>query len=273
MASWLDRRRLLFLAGAVLVLGLGYLFVQYVFFTLSITIRAVLILGFALVCLTWTAAPGRGHELPAFAGVAALIGLLFYATFQFPIPPGQLLLFILGTVVGVPVILYYVQSGRLALSRKMAASVAFGIVLLSAAVVGVDLQYGDVEYTATLDDSVTLGNDSENVTTVQIGNATATNTFLFREPVDFPDTRACIYTGEDRRELGVFYNRDGEIFHVSVAPSGRLETKMNLRVQPNTTTAVAGSIPIERAETCPPAEEGPPRVVLASPPPAPNATG
>lgn len=274
MAFWLDRRRVLFVAGGVLTLGLGYLFVQHVFFTLSITVRAVLILGFALVCLCWTAAPGRQRELPAFAAVASLIAVLFYSLIQFRVSPAVIALLVPGTLVGVSAILYYVQNGRLALSGSMAAYATLGIVLLSGAFVGVDLQAGDVEYTATLNDSVTLGNDSRNVTTVQIGSAAATNTFLFREPVDFPNTQACIYTGENRSDLGVFYNRNGETFHVSVAPGGQLETRMNLRVRPETATATAGPIPIERADTCPPAGDGPPRVVVASPPPTPaNATG
>lgn len=274
MTSWFDRRRLLLVAGSVAALGLVYLFVQYVFFTLSITVRAVLMLGVALVFLCWTAAPGQGRELPAFGMVAALITVVFYSVVQFRVPPGVLVLLVLGTLVGVSVFAYYVQNGRLVMGKRTAAYAAVGIVLLSAAFVAVDLQAGDVEYTATLTESVTLGEDLPKATTVQVGAATATNTFVFREPVDFPDTRACLYTGGNRRDLAVYYYRNGKIYHASVAASGQLETKMNLIVDPKTATAVSGPIPVVRAETCPPADDGPPRVVVANSPPAPaNASG
>lgn len=271
--SWLGDGRLRTAAVALVVLGLGYLFGQYVFFDLSITVRALLFLGLALVGLCWTAAPGRRQDIPALTMTAALIAFLLYSVIQFEI---SLLVVIFGTVaslVGVPVLVYGIQSGRLALAGSTVRYATLGLLLLSAGLVGMDLAVGEVQYTASLDEAVTLGNDSRNVTTVTIGSAAATNTFLLREPVNFPSTEACIYTGEQRVDTGVFYRADGEVFHTSVAPRGTIETRMNLRVGSETATAVSGPIPIERAEDCAPADGGPPRILIVNAPPSANATG
>lgn len=274
MTSWLDRRRLWLVAGSVATLALGYLFVQYVVFTLSLTVRAVLLLGVALVFLCWTASPGRGRELPAFGMVAALITVLVYTIVKFEIPPAVLALLVLGTLVGVSALAYYVQNGQLAMGKRTAASAALVVVLLCVAVVGIDLLAGGVTYSATLEETVTFGNGSMNVISVQAGTATATNTYLFREPVDFPDTRACIYTGGQRQDLGIIYKRSGEEVPPSIAGGGQVETWMDLRVKPETANAVSGPIPIERARTCPPPGSGPPRVLIVDAPTARgNATG
>lgn len=271
MTPRLGRRRLATLAGGALALGLIALFVRFVFVDLSITVRAVLLLGVALVMVCWTAAaPARRRDLPAFGMVAALLTTLLYTIIQLRVSPPTLAVLSLGTFVGVVLFAYYVQNGRLAMTRSAATYAVLGIVLVSAAVVGVDLAASDVAYAATLDGTVTLGNDSANVTAVGVGNATATNTFLFREAVDFPDARACIYTGDGRSVAPVRYGETPWSYHVSVAPGGRVEAPMEVRVPPETATAVTGPIPIERAASCPPAGDGPPRVVITGGPPTPS---
>lgn len=260
----------LHVAGGVLALGAGYLFFRNVFFSLSITVRAGLVLAVALLMLCWAAGPGPSRELPVLCMFTAIVVLLAYSVVQFRLPASLLLGLVPALVVGMVVLAYLVQEGWLAVGRSTAAYTALAIVLVSAAFVGIDLQIGGVEYTATLEDPVTLGDDSEGWVQVELGTATARNTFVFREPVSFPDSQACIYTGVERRDNGVFYRANGAIFHESVAGNGQLETRMTLQVPPEVARAVSDPLPVEHAETCPPADDGPPRIVVRNVPPAPE---
>lgn len=274
MKSWLSRRRLAAIV-ATLVLGAGsYLFFSEVFFTLSITVRAAIILAIALVLFAVTLAPFGDTELAGFGMIATYLAFVAYVVMQFPIPPAAAVLLFLVSFIGVMVLAYYVQNGRIAFTARGAATLAFAVFLLTAALVGVDTQIGTVEYSSSLEERVTLGNDSANVTQVQIGIARAQAT-VFREEVSFPDAEACVYTGSNRTNLAVLYRAGGRFFHGSVGGGDVLETRMNVRVAPETATAVDGPIPVERASECPAASaiDRPRVVVTGAPPPRANATG
>ncbi|WP_089812886.1 hypothetical protein [Halomicrobium zhouii] len=141
------------------------------------------------------------------------------------------------------------------------------VLLVAVSFVGADLQYGEVTYDVELRDEVTVTvatqEDDPLGQQVVLGTATATNTFAFREPVAFPDLRVCVYSPGRMADRGVFYDDGSSPFHRSVGGYGTLTTNVTIGLSGEEATVLRGTLPVERAESCPSEREEPGLVVVA----------
>lgn len=96
--------------------------------------------------------------------------------------------------------------------------------------------------------------DTEQIEPVVVGAATAENAFVLREQVDFPAARACVDTGTNRTNTPVLYRTGSSYFPGSVGGNGELTAELTVMLEPETANALNGTVPVERAPSCP---EGP----------------
>lgn len=75
------------------------------------------------------------------------------------------------------------------------------------------------------------------------GTATATNTFAFREPVDFPDLAVCVYSPGRMAERDVFYDDGSSPFLRSVGGDGTLTTNVTMGLTGGEATVLQGDAP------------------------------
>lgn len=268
MRSSLDRTSALYAVGGLAGLALLAWFVREAFFDLSLTVRALLLFSLFLAFLVGAAA----HPWQEAFGLAAVTALFFsagYAVFAFEVGMGTGAIVVLGSFWLAIGLAYLLHENRLALSPSSARYALFGVLLVSVPFVGVDLQYGDVVYDVELREEATVTVEDEADPLGQpvvLGTATATNTFAFREPVDFPDLRVCTYAPKRLADRDVFYHEGSLPLHRSVGGHGTVTTNVTIGLSGEEAAAVNGSLPVQRAESCPDTREEPGIVVVGARP-------
>lgn len=267
MRSSLDRTTALYAVGGLAGLAVLAWFVRDVFFDLSLTGRAVL-LGLAVVVFLVGAGVNLWKEAFGLAAVTALFFSAGYVVLAFDVGMGTGAMVVLGSFWLAIGLAYLLHEGWLALSAVEARYALLVVLLVAVAFVGADLQYSEVVYDVELRDEVTVtvanyGDDPLGQQVV-LGTATATNTFAFREPVAFPDLRVCVYSPGRMADRGVFYDDGSSPFLRSVGGYGTLTTNVTIGLTGEEATVLRGTLPVERADSCPD-ERDEPGIVVAVP--------
>jgi len=252
--------------AALAALALTVLFAEGLFFDLSLTVRTVLLVVLPLALFVGAAAYPWKEEF-ALAGSIAVLFAAGYAAMAYELSTDGIALLGFASFWLVIGLAYGIHERRLWLSPSAARFAFLGMLLISMALVGVDLQYGEVVYDVELRDeiTVTVEDDSDPVgQQVVLGTATARTTFVFREPADFPVLHACVYTPERLDDRNTFYDDGSSPFLRSAPGLGTRTENVRIWLTGDEAAAVNGTLPVERADSCP-EERAEPGVVVVLP--------
>lgn len=268
MRSSLDRTAALYAVGGLAGLAVLAWFVRNVFFDLSLTVRAVL-LGLAFVTFLVGAAAHPWEEAFGLVAVAIFFFSAGYVVIAFDVGLGTGGILLFGSFWLAIGLAYLLHEGWLTLSAVEARYALLVVLLVAVPFVGADLRYSEVGYDVELRDEVTVTVAVEDGTDplgqqVELGTATATNAFAFREPVDFPDLRVCVYAPGRMADRGVFYDDGSSPFYRSVGGHDTMTTNVTFGLSGEEATVLKGTLPVERAESCP-GERDEPGVVVVVP--------
>ncbi|MCU4802178.1 hypothetical protein OB920_17520 [Halobacteria archaeon HArc-gm2] len=268
MGPSLDRTAALYAVVGLAGLAVVAWFLRNVFFDLSLTGRAVL-LGLTFVAFLVGAGFHPWQEGFGLLAVTFFFFSVVYGSLAYDVGRGTAAILLFGSMWVAIGLAYLLHEGWLALSAAEARYALLGVLLVSVSFVGADLQYGEVDYDVELREEVTVTVAVEDGTDplaqqVVLGTATATNTFAFREPVAFPDLRVCVYSPARMADRGVFYDDGSSPFSRSVGGHGTLTTNVTIGLSSEEATVVNGTLPVERAESCP-GERDEPGIVVVVP--------
>ncbi len=137
--------------------------------------------------------------------------------------------------------------------------VIVAVALIGVVFLGADLGLSEVEYEISIHDEAQLDERGE----VEIGTITATNQFVFREPIDMPRPLVCAY-GFDR-EVRPVALQTGEGSMPQTVPGGKTVTAtITTRFNEEEYEAVDWPIPVETATQCPDDAEAPRLVIVTN---------
>jgi hypothetical protein len=237
------------LAALAVAAGVGW-FARAVGPDLSVTVQSALFgLGAALALVG--AASLRYRDGLLFLYAALLTGFVGYGLSTHPVDAVGAVVAVVATVAALLGALYLVVERRFKLRRREAVVAA--VVLLAAAtgLVAADLGTDPLTYETTVHDSAQVPADPERSEPVVVGAASVENDFVFREQLTFPPARACISNGTASVYSPVLYGTNGSYFPASVGPNARLDTEMTVLVPRETAASMSGTVPVERADSCP----------------------
>jgi len=274
MSKELDReaamRGLRWVGAGVAALAGVALYVQFVFFELSVTGRAVTFAAATVVALVLAATlPVReGAGLLAALGLVLFVG---YTGIAFELSPQVAAVLVVGALAALILLIVSIQNRRLAMGPRTGAAVLLVALAALGGVAAADMQPNELRYSVSVADEVTnASTDAESTQEVTMGAVTARNAGeYFRERADYPDARACVYTGSgDPTERGIGYSYDSGFSYDTVGPGSTTTAEMTLLLGPAEVATVDGAIPVERAASCPESASSPRIVVVVG-----NATG
>lgn len=201
MSPDVDSGTILYVVGVLFGLAAFAYFLPDVVFGLSITVRAaLLLLAFVGLLLAGLALERDVLDLVAFALAAiAYVVWLYYVVSRYD--PGRTAVFLLlalsaALFVGLG---YGLREVEFVLDRRDAAAAVGGLVVAALVLVAADALAGGVAYEVGLNDSATVevperAGDRQSLALVEtrVGTVTASNDFVFREPLDWPRTSGCL---------------------------------------------------------------------------------
>jgi len=260
-----EARQLLTVVGGVVVALAGVvLYAQFVFFDLSVTGRAATF-GIAFVLSLVLAAASPLDEEAGLLAALVLVAFVGYTAIAFELDGTVVSVLAVGCLALLIVLTVAIQNRRLVLEPRVGAVVIVVVMLALAGVVAADLQPNELEYGVSLDDSVgSAVNTDQRAVDATIGAVSARNTGeSFRERVDYPDARACLYTGGGNvSEQAVNYVFGSPFDYDTVAPGSTTTAEMTVLLGPVELSAFTPDTPIERASACPESSAEPKIVVV-----------
>jgi len=274
MSEELDRetalRGLAWISGGVAALAGIALYVQFVFLDLSVTGRAVTFAAATVVALVLAATLPVREE----AGLLAALGLVLFTGFTgiaFELSPQVTAVLVVVALAVLFTLVVAIQNNRLVMRPRTGAVALLVVLAALGGVAAADMQPNELRYSASVADAVTnVSADAESTQEVTVGAVTARNPGeYFRERAEYPDARACVYTGSgDPFERGIDYRYDSGFSYDTVSPGSTTTAEMTLLLGPAEVASVDGPIPVERATSCPDSASSPRIVVVVG-----NATG
>ncbi|MFB6150603.1 MAG: hypothetical protein ABEJ40_02230 [Haloarculaceae archaeon] len=228
--------------------------------SLSITGRAVL-LGVLLVSLLVIAATFRLQATVGILAFAAAFAVGMYTPIAYGYGGGAGFVVMIPLVIVVSVVIYQIQDGNLWLTRRTAAVVLAVLLVGSAAFVGVDLSVGDVDYEVTVNEGLDVP-AREQTQFVTVGESTARSTSFLREPAEYPDVRACLYTESGVTDLTWQYDGGAGAFGRSVPGNGERTVDLQVLLNETQVKTLPDELPVERADACPDSRADPGIVIV-----------
>ncbi|WP_123534942.1 hypothetical protein [Halosimplex salinum] len=263
MADRIDARTVVAaLLGVAALAGLAW-FARTVAPDLSVTVQSAVIGLLALLALT-AAATLRYQQGLTYLFAAMFVGFAGYALSTHRVGYVGVVVAVLVTLGAVFGAVYLVVERQFKLRPREVAVVLVVVALVGGALVAADLRTDPVTYETDLHETAQVPGDSEMVESVVVGTATARNTFVFREQLAFPSARACVYNGTARASSPVLYGTNGSYFPASVGGNSEFGTEMTVLVSPDTSESTNGTVPVERAATCPETSDDARVVVVVS---------
>jgi len=274
MSEELDRETVLrwlrWVGGGVAALAGVALYVQFVFFELSVTGQAVTFAAATLVALVLAATLPVREE----AALLAALGLVLFAGYTsiaFELDGTVVAGLVVVSLVTLFTLVVAIQNRRLVMGPRTGVVALLVVLAALGGVAAADMEPNELQYSASVVDAVTnVSADAERTQEVTVGAVTARNQgSYFRERVDYPDARACLYTGDgEPTERGIDYSYDSGFSYDTVGPGSTSTAEMTLLIGPAEAPTVVGAIPVERATSCPASASAPRIVVVVG-----NATG
>jgi len=195
----IDSGKLLYALGVGFAAAALLYFSRDVVFGLSITVKAALLfLLFVGLFLAGLTAQRDVLDVVAFglAGVTYIVFVGYVVLRYGASETGTFLL--LAFSAGLFVALgYLLRVGEISVSRRQVIGVTAGLVLVSAALVGVDAVGGGVTYDVTTESSVTVEPPGDGPTPYsqrqrRVGTLTASNEFVLTRALSLPALRGCL---------------------------------------------------------------------------------
>lgn len=241
------------LAALAVAAGVGW-FARAVGPDLSVSVQSTLFgLGAALALVG--AASLRYRDGLLFLFAALLTGFTGYALSTHAVDAVGAVAAVVATVAVLLGAVYVVVERRFRLRRREAVAAAVVLTAVAVGLVGADLGTDPLTYETTVHDTAQVPAEPEGTEPVVVGAASVENSFVFREQLRFPSARACVFNGTASVNSPVLYGTNGSYFPASVGPNGRLETEMTVLVPQETAASMGGTVPVERAESCPDASD------------------
>lgn len=271
MSYDVDSATVLYVLGVLFGLGALAYFLSDVVFDLSITVRAALLLAaFVAFLLVGLTVDREVLDVVAFALSAA--SYLFFAWYVLDAydlgQTARFVLFALSAALFVG-LGYAVQEHDLSLARDRTLPVIGALVLVCVVLVGAGAAAGGVSYALELEDSATVESTHEAPTfegyergTARVGTATATNEFVFREPLDVPDVDGCLVGAEGPEELVSF--RTAGSHQRALAGGSELSVPVEASV-PVPEGAGSYTLAVEGREDCDVERDEPTLIVVVAP--------
>lgn len=256
-----DSSKVLYAVGVLFGVGALIYFARDLVFDLSLTVKAALLLVL-FVALFVAASAVRRAGLDAVLYVlsaATYVAFVGYVVSRFDVGDTGIFLALAASSVLFVGLGYLHRERGLRVEAGTATRVAVALFVVAAVFVAADLLVGGVAYSFTAAESADAG-DHE----VRVGTVAAENEFVFRESTDFPETTACVYA-PDRRDRSVDYRRSAENWRVpdSVGAGETVTAEAWIWLETEERAAVDnGTIPVERAESCPESTDEPRIVVV-----------
>jgi hypothetical protein len=256
----IDSGKLLYALGVLFAAAALLYFVRDVVFGLSITVKAILLLlTFVVFFVAGVAVQRDVLDVVAFAlsGIAYVVFVGYVVVRYDPGETGTFLLLAASAAVFLG-LGYGLRVRELTVSRRTAAGVVAGLVVLSAVLVGVDAVGGGVTYDLETESSVTVdppprGPDRGYVPVeATIGTVTARNEFVFTRAFDLPELRGCLLGVPDPPSRDVWVGYESAAFEQGNVIRGETTLTVDVRadvlVDVNQTEPVTYAV--ERGEDC-----------------------
>lgn len=259
-----DPAKVLYVVGVLFGVAAVLYFARDIVFELSITVRALLLLLAFVVLLVAALSAEDDLLVPVFSvlSAAAYLAFLAYALSRFDVGADGTFFALLVSAGLFLALAYLVRERDVSPSRRTAQYAVVATLLVGVAAVGADVAASEVDYEVDVANEGAVDDSGR----VVLGTLTVHNRFVFREPIDLPQSFACVavpgVAEHDVRPTPVAYRIDGERGVPDSVPGGAaLEVTMTVRLTPDEVAALDGPIPVERAEECP-TESADPRIVV-----------
>jgi hypothetical protein len=259
-----DPATVLTAVGVIFAVAAVAYFARDIVFDLSITVRALLLfLAFAALLVSALASTRDAVVvIESVLAAAAYLAFLTYTLSRFEVGADGTFLALLVSAILFLALGYLLQERGVSPSKRTARSAVVAIALLAVVLIGADVAASEVTYDVQIAEEATVGDDG----VTSVGTLTVDNKFLFREHLEEPRAFACIYrtgtadgnaTDEPPwRPHPIEYRVDGERLPDTVPGGATITAAMTVRLGDEERATADGSIPVERAESCPPESTG-----------------
>lgn len=259
-----DPAKVLYAVGVLFGVAAVAYFARDIVFELSITVRALLLLLTFVVLLVAALTAARKTFVLVFAvlSAAAYLAFVAYTLSRFDVGANGTFSVLLVSAGLFLALGYLVRERNLTPSATSARYAAVAVVIVAVALIGADVAASEVTYEVGVEDEAVVGDRGQ----VVLGSITVENRFVFREPFDLPQSYACIYVpameAYDMRPHPIQYRVGEERLPNSIPGTGTLTVTMAVRLTDEEAATIDGPLPIEHAEECPEAGDGPRIVVV-----------
>lgn len=269
-----DSGKILYGVGVVLALAALAYFLQDLVFDLSITVKAALLfLAFVGLFVAGTAVDRDVLDAVAFVlSGATYVAFLVYVVWRYAVGETGIFLLLAASSALFIGLGYLIRERDPRTPVRVAGYVVGAILLVSVALVAVDAAGGGVSYDLATNETASVGPPADRdypdeqayvSAEVRVGTVTATNEFVFRRALDFPDVSGCVVGTDVTDERSGYvsyqspsYDRPGAI---GGGDSLSMPVVADVPVSVNATEPV--SFAVERRATCPERADRPTVVV------------
>jgi hypothetical protein len=255
----IDSGKLLYALGVLFAAAALLYFVRDVVFSLSITVKAaLLLLGFAVFFVAGVSLERDVLDVVAFAlsGVTYVVFVGYVAVRYSPSETGTFLLLAAsaGLFVGLG---YALREGIPTPSRRTAGYALGGLLVVSVLLVGADALSGGVTYGVQTNESVTVsvpeptqGSGGYPPVDRRLGTVTASNPSPFLRALELPSVSGCLVgpTDDPREDVWVTVDRDWNEDTMPGSTTRSYAVTGEFRIDANRTEAV--TFAVERGIDC-----------------------